>query len=114
RIPIMQGWFYLVFQSLVLDLFGVGLIVGALIGAYKRYVVRPQRLTHGLASDGYFLASLFVIGVTGFLVEGLRIVATADPWAAWSPVGRLTGLALVWLGVDALPVQLSLHKGLWW
>lgn len=114
RIPVMQGWFYLLFQSLVLDLFGVALIVGSVIAAYKRYVVRPPRLTHGLASDGYFLASLFLIGVTGFLVEGLRIEATGDPWAAWSPVGALTGRWLTGLGLSSPEAQMAWHRGLWW
>src|SRR5690606_40716371 len=86
--------FYLVFQSLILDLFGLGAIVGLLIALWNRYVIRPRRLTHGVWSDGFILVSLLVIMVTGFLVEGLRIVATQDPWAAWSPVGTATGRLL--------------------
>lgn len=114
RLPIMQGWFYLIFQSLFLDLFGLGMVVGSVIAAYKRYVVRPPRLTHGVLADGWFLASLFLIGVTGFMVEGLRIVATGDPWAAWSPVGRLAGHAMVAMGLRSPEAQLALHRGLWW
>src|SRR3954447_8837260 len=44
-------------------------------------------------------------------MEGARIVATADPWGAWSPVGYAVGMALAPLGVDALR---GLHLGLWW
>src|SRR5690606_39582101 len=68
----------LIFQSLFLDLFGLGMVVGSVIAAYKRYVVRPPRLTHGVLADGWFLASLFLIGVTGFMVEGLRKIGRAS------------------------------------
>lgn len=114
RIPLMQGWFYLVFQSLILDLFGLGAIVGLLIALWNRYVIRPRRLTHGVWSDGFILVSLLVIMVTGFLVEGLRIVATQDPWAAWSPVGTATGRLLAAAGLSGFDAQLAAHRFLWW
>ncbi len=41
RMPIMQGWFYLVFQSLILDMFGLGAIIGLAIALWHRYVIRP-------------------------------------------------------------------------
>ena len=39
------------------------------------------------ADDALFLWLLFVIGVTGFLVEGLRLAADRPPWEPWSVVG---------------------------
>ncbi|MBO8142732.1 MAG: (Fe-S)-binding protein [Firmicutes bacterium] len=114
HLPIMQGWFYLVFQALILDLFGLGAMVGLLIAAYRRYVARLPRLTHGLARDGFFLGALFAILFTGYMVEGLRIVATQDPWAPWTPVGTAFGRALVALGVDSYEQQLAWHRSLWW
>lgn len=114
KIPIMQGWFYLIFQSLILDLFGLGAIVGLGIALYNRYVLKPRRLTQGIASDGFFLWSLQIIMITGFLVEGIRIVATDDPWAPWSPVGLATGKFVEWLGLTNLNAQLIWHRSLWW
>lgn len=114
RIPLMQGWFYLVFQSLILDLFGFGAIIGLGIALWNRYVTRPARLTHGVWSDGFFLWSLMLIMVTGFLVEGIRIVATGDPWAGWSPIGLITGRALAAVGLTTFETQLFVHRTLWW
>jgi Fe-S oxidoreductase/nitrate reductase gamma subunit len=108
---IMQGNFYLLFQSLALDLFGLLSILGALIALYHRYLLRPQRL-HNKWQDANILVLLLAILLTGFLIEGLRIVATADPWANWSPVGLATGkLVSALLSSEALR---SLHLFLWW
>ena len=74
---ILRGGFYCLFK-LVLDLFGVVLIVGVLMAAYRRNVLRPERLERkrtGISKwDGFpFLTFLFCIAVTGFGVEGLRV-----------------------------------------
>src|SRR5690606_12526396 len=114
RIPIMQGWFYLIFQSLILDIFGLGAIVGLLIALYRRYVAKLPRLSRGLWRDGFFLVSLLTVMVTGFMVEGLRMVATGDPWASWSPVGLAVGRGLVALGISEYGTQLAVHRFLWW
>ena len=75
---ILSGRFYLLFE-LVLDVFGVVLIVGVAMAAYRRYVVaarsgcRPKRTQISLWDAFPFLTFLLLIAVTGFLVEGLRI-----------------------------------------
>ena len=89
-LPIMRGNFYLVFQSLTLDVFGALSILGVLIALYHRYLHRPARL-HSRWQDGAILGLVLTILLTGFVVEGLRIIATADPWRYWSPVGLATG-----------------------
>ncbi|MBX6378314.1 MAG: 4Fe-4S dicluster domain-containing protein, partial [Clostridia bacterium] len=114
HIPIMHGEFYLYFQSLALDIFGLLTTVGILMAAVKRYGQRPERLmTSHNRADGLILAWIFVILVTGFLIEGLRIVVTRDPWGAWSPVGLATGRFLAALGLTP-PAMVGLHAGLWW
>ena len=40
---LLSGRFYLLFEF-VLDVFGVVLIVGVVMAAYRRYVLRPERL----------------------------------------------------------------------
>jgi Fe-S oxidoreductase len=74
---LLSGRFYLLFEF-VLDVFGIVLILGVGLAAYRRYVLRPERLQAKRARislwDAFpFLTFLLLISVTGFLVEGLRI-----------------------------------------
>lgn len=74
---ILRGWSYRIFE-LLLDVFGVALIVGVIMAGYRRYVVRPQRLEARPSRvslwDAFPLLSvLLLIAVTGFLAEALRI-----------------------------------------
>ena len=85
-LPIMRGWFYLVFQSLIVDLFGALACVGVAMAAWRRWVVRPPQLVSSTEAS-LILVVVAAILITGFLVEGWRIAATADPWGAWSPFG---------------------------
>lgn len=111
-LPIMQGQFYLYFQSLALDVAGA-LLIAALLGLLgQRYLARPARLQRSTRRDALALAAPFVIAITGFLLEGARIQLTADPWAAWSPVGNAVGYALGAM-LDAPSLQ-SFHRTVWW
>jgi Fe-S oxidoreductase/nitrate reductase gamma subunit len=111
-LPLMQGAFYLYFQSLALDVFGAVFLVAVLAAIAHRCLRRPARLAPYRPADALVLAFLLVILTTGFLIEGARIQLTQDPWAAWSPVGSGTGwlLASLW---DPPQLQL-LHRSLWW
>jgi Fe-S oxidoreductase/nitrate reductase gamma subunit len=111
-IPIMRGYFYLYFESLIVDIFGLLALVGVAIAAYRRYLLRLPRLEHGQWADAGLLVTLALILATGFMIQGLRIVATADPWAAWSPVGDLVGHALA-LVFPAVATERTVHAGLW-
>lgn len=112
-IPTLRGPFYLYFMSLTVDLFGLAAIGGIVIALVRRYGLQPVRLlTPRLAeSYGVLLGLLLVILVTGFLIEGLRIAATADPWGHWSPGGRLA--STLFRTTDQTQ-QLVLHRLLWW
>lgn len=109
----MEGNVYLG-VSLLLDMGGLLVLVGVAMAAYRRYVIRPQRL-ESLLDDALTLTFLAVIIVTGFVVEGLRIATTEldthPDWAAWSPVGFVFAQAFNGLGED---VNLALHQGFWW
>nr|PZN73751.1 MAG: hypothetical protein DIU55_02365 [Bacillota bacterium] len=117
RIRIMQGAFYLWFQSLVLDIAGLLALVGAVIAWVRRGVFKPRALTKVAETkapldDWVYLLHIVLILWTGFWVEGIRLVATDDPWAAWSPVGLVHGRILAsFLSLEAL---LVLHRVLWW
>jgi Fe-S oxidoreductase len=78
-VQILRGDFYRVFK-LAMDAFGIVLIVGILLAAGRRYLVRPERLKRtqkGVSFwDGFpFLATLLLIAVTGFALGGLRLAA---------------------------------------
>src|SRR5919109_3061295 len=85
----LWGDFYL-YYSLVLDIFGMLGIIGLIMAAERRYLRKVERLTD-TPDDSSALLILFVVFLTGFLVEGMRIGATElfqhPDWASWSPGG---------------------------
>ena len=108
---LMSGRFYLYFQSLAVDLFGGLFLVGVSLAALRRWVFRPARLVASTEAN-VILLWLLLIGLSGFLLEGWRIAATQDPWAAWSPLGDVvaTASASLW---DASQLQAA-HRVTWW
>ncbi len=126
RRPEWQFWtgtFYVVY-ALVLDLFGIGFIVGLLMLAYRRNRMRPPRLEYdrvdGRASDrdGYrrddrvFMLILLFLGVSGFFLEGFRIAATDFPgFEAVSFAGWIIGKLFAGLGTAANDVA---RMTTWW
>jgi len=114
NVQFLTGWVYVVYE-LILDIFLLFLIVGLGMAIYRRYIVRPDRLANMPGNgfkwdDLYVLVMLVVIGITGYLVEGLRIAVAQPDWAAWSPVGSAVASVFVSLGD---PSNQSLHYGLW-
>jgi Fe-S oxidoreductase/nitrate reductase gamma subunit len=112
-VPTLSGDFYLYFMSLVVDLFGVAAVIGVVVALARRYVAGTQRLWKPRDAEGYslFLWLLLAVLVSGFAVEGLRIVATRDPWGPWSPGGWMTALGLTGL---TQAQQTVLHRVTWW
>ena len=111
HIPIMQGRFYLYFQSLFVDIMGALAIIGIVIAGVQRWGMRPRRLVFtGEAS--LILGLVFMILVSGFLIEGWRIVVTDDPWGAWSPVGFAVGKVSSLVANDAA-LRVA-HVIVWW
>ena len=108
---LMRGSFYLYFQSLTVDLFGALVMVGVVMAAARRYLARPAKLVY-TDEAAWILAAVFLMCLQGFLIEGWRIAATADPWGAWSPFGHLIARASRPLMTDA---QLrAAHAAVWW
>jgi Fe-S oxidoreductase len=122
-----HGAFYLGY-SLILDVLGLVMIVGLVALGVRRVRVRPPALDYGRVDlegattdrrgfergDAVFLGWLLVLGVGGFVVEGLRIVAHGFPaFEVWSPVGwALAGLFSA-LGLSAATAG-SMHLVSWW
>ncbi|TES88041.1 MAG: hypothetical protein E3J93_04090, partial [Dehalococcoidia bacterium] len=70
----LEGGVYLGF-SLVLDIFGLLLIIGVILAMYRRYFQKPDRLDNR-REDLMALLLLLILAVSGFVVEGFRIAAT--------------------------------------
>jgi Fe-S oxidoreductase/nitrate reductase gamma subunit len=73
-----EGAFYLSY-SLVMDAMGLLFVVGVGMAIYRRYWVREGRLwgKHTSAEDDLFIWTLFLLGVGGYLTEGVRILGTS-------------------------------------
>lgn len=108
---IMKGHFYLIFQSLTVDIFGLFVMVGVALAAIRRWISKPKLLVY-TDEASWILVTIFVMALTGFMIEGWRIAVTDDPWAAWSPIGNLFALASDPLMSDA--AMQTGHVVIWW
>jgi Fe-S oxidoreductase/nitrate reductase gamma subunit len=113
--------------SLFLDVFGAALVVGLAIMAYKRGIQKPFRLRYWrpdrpegelerrryVIGDWTFLGILFLLALTGFLLESFRIAETNPSFEVWSPVGWTVGQAFRGLGLTGRPAA-DAHFVEWW
>src|SRR5437763_13218250 len=105
-----QGTFYVVYK-LVINLFGLLFLIGLLMAAYRRYGQHLPKFRRSLSDDAIVLAILLFLGLTGFLLEALRLSATRDPaapihWVAYP-------LTLVLNGADPA-ILTGAHTLTWW
>jgi nitrate reductase gamma subunit len=108
-IKIYQGQFYL-YVTMFSDIFGILLLGGILYFGYRRFIQRAD-LVHNTPNDVFILAMLALLVVQGFVLEGLRIHATNDPWALYSPIGWLFAKS-VWFLPESQAK--SAHFVTWW
>ncbi|MEM0443290.1 MAG: heterodisulfide reductase-related iron-sulfur binding cluster [Candidatus Caldarchaeum sp.] len=110
ELRLLRGDFYL-FYELSLDFMGLALLAGLCILMYRRLVAPDKRLrfkTEYLMT----LAGLLFIGVSGYLLEGLRLAAEPRPWGGWSFVGMaMSSVFEASLTEDAVR---TLYVGVWW
>ena len=109
-LPLMQGAFYLYFQSFIVDIFGALVLIGVGIALWRRLMLKPKKLVYTDEAE-LILGAIWLIAFTGFLLEGWRIAATDDPWGAWSPIGYLVAVVSKPMGKSALT---TLHFVTWW
>lgn len=107
-LPLVQGDFYLYFLSLTVDIAGAAFCVAMVACIVRRLV---NKSLDSKPEDFIVLGLLLTIGVTGFVLEGLRIAGTDDPWSAWSPVGDLFAQLFIGWGAEQIS---ALHLGLWY
>ncbi|WP_160134512.1 (Fe-S)-binding protein [Halococcus salsus] len=109
------GDFYLSY-SLIMDALGFLFVVGLGMAIYRRHVVRTDRLwgRHTSLEDGGFVWVLFLLGVGGYLLEGLRILATGFPsFETVSFVGWFVADALRAAGISESLAR-ALYPAAWW
>lgn len=111
ELPFPRGNTYLVFELLG-DLAGLALLIGLLMAAFRRAIIRPKYLVSRW--DDYLVIILAaLIPILGYLNEGVRIIATAPTWANWSPVGNMVANSLRRLGLS-VEIAASLHTSIIW
>jgi Fe-S oxidoreductase len=107
---LLKGRFYLAFE-LTLDVFGLLLLIGLGMASWRRFVRRPARI-EATGKFTYALTMLFVIALTGFLIEGCRLAVTQPWWGPWSPTGWAIGQALLAAGASEGALR-GAHFSLW-
>src|ERR1041385_2426686 len=124
KLPLLFGSPYLLYEA-TLDAFGVVFLLGTGFLAWRRYREAPPQLHPWprpemprwlrVGGDAYALTFLFLIGVTGFLLEAMRlryqVQADGITNASWSFVGNAIGQAMRGL----TPAQLlAVYPVVWW
>lgn len=107
-ITFLNGDFYLGY-AFVLDLAGLALMAGVVLAYLRRYVLKRGSM-QTVERDHVVLALLFLLVVTGFLVEGFRLDAVTLSWREPSPVG----MWIAALSGRAPAEALRAHRFWWW
>ncbi len=103
----LKGSIYL-WYSTCLEILGLMLLFGLAWALIRRYVQRVARLERRI-EDLIPVVWLFVVVVSGFLVEGLRLAAQRPEWAEFSFAGYW--VSLFWTHSEKAR---SLYPSLWW
>ncbi|MBI4270194.1 MAG: (Fe-S)-binding protein [Candidatus Rokubacteria bacterium] len=107
---LLAGHFYLAYET-VLDLFGLFFVIGLGMAVWRRFVLRPHRVDP-TARFAWVLTLLFVINVSGFVMEAARLAVVEPDWAPWSPVGWLLARGMLGLGMGQGSLRAT-HFGVW-
>jgi Fe-S oxidoreductase/nitrate reductase gamma subunit len=121
-----HGDFYYIYK-LVLDTLGSAFLIGLLAMMIRRGFFRLPKLNYKRVDrpegtydrrlfklgDAIFVGGLFLIGLTGYLLEGSRIAHDQPASMVWSPVGSIVSQFYLWVGLT--PPQLVISRvTLWW
>ncbi|MBA3481307.1 MAG: 4Fe-4S dicluster domain-containing protein [Pirellulales bacterium] len=109
--PVFHKGVYFGVYEMVTDAFGVAFLTGCVM-----FLARRLRAAGSFArapSDVGMLLLLIAIGVTGYVVEGLRIIHAETQLPGLSPVGYLAAQIFSVAGVGADDAR-QLHFILWW
>ena len=110
-IKFLKGTFYKMF-SISLDIAGLVALLGMGALFVRRYLLQSATL-ESTWNDAFMHGLLFLILLTGFVIEGARMAVTelGTPLAYWSPVGLVFAKAMSGIGETGLQ---QLHVSTWW
>ena len=109
--PVFHKGSYFAVYEVVLDTAGLAMLIGCAMFAFRR-LKRPPELAHN-AGDWAILGLVAAIGMTGYVVEGLRIVREQTPMAEVSYVGHL--ISTLFESYEVTPSESAqLHIIVWW
>jgi Fe-S oxidoreductase/nitrate reductase gamma subunit len=109
--PVFHKGVYFGVYELITDTFGVAFLIGCTM-----FLVRRLRGVGSFArspSDVVILALLIAIGVSGYVVEGLRLLYANTPLPGLSPVGYLCAACMSAMGLTINSAR-ALHFAFWW
>ena len=109
--PVFHKGLYFAVYEVVMDLAGVALLAGCGFFAYRRWK-RPPEIGHEWL-DWLILVFFAIIGVTGYVLEGLRIVREQTPMPGVSFVGVLFARGFESAGMTLASAS-AWHIGVWW
>ncbi len=109
--PLFHRGLYFAVYEFVLDTAGLALFAG-LFWFIRRRWKRNTSISQG-ALDWLVLGTLVLLGVTGYLIEGLRIIREQTPQPGFSYVGLGVARLFEFMGVTRASAS-SIHFGLWW
>ena len=105
-LTVLKDGVYFAFEFL-LDTAALAFVAGCLAALGRRLFAKPDDLENSAESYAV-LGLLLFIGVTGLLLEGMRLAAHPVPWGFWSYVGSAVALA-----VPAAAVPM-IYPAIWW
>ena len=102
----LEGTAYLIF-SLIMEVGGLMLLTGIFWALIRRYLQRVSRLERRV-EDAVVPLWLLLAGLSGFMLEGLRLASQQPAWGAWSFVGWWIGSLFSVAGAEGF------YSYLWW
>jgi Fe-S oxidoreductase/nitrate reductase gamma subunit len=109
--PVFHKGLYFAVYEVVMDMAGLALLAGCGFYVYRRWK-RPPEIGHEWR-DWLILAFFAIIGVTGYVLEGLRIVREQTPMAGVSFVGVFFARVFESAGMTAMNAS-TWHIATWW
>ncbi len=110
-VPFLQGNVYQVFEA-ILDVFGLVFILGVGLALHRRLWIKPEHLESSPQILVVLLVFLY-LGVTGFLLEGLRMALEFKPSEPWAFAGY--ALSTLIKRIDLSDKSgFQVYRVLWW
>ncbi|NSL51906.1 heterodisulfide reductase-related iron-sulfur binding cluster [Calidifontibacillus erzurumensis] len=108
---LIKGNFYLIYEF-ILELAGLLLVIGITMALYRRLVIKPKHL-HSSHENFFLLLCLLYLGLSGFIIEGIRLTLQPVEWGVFSFIAY--GISKVFISFQPSAETLgSIYVGLWW